>query len=388
MSEPNSSNASLQLQLENSQSFLRQLIDSSVEYVAVVDRNLNFLFINKRYEDALMVSNDWARGKNLLTTLPHIRETLQHQSIRRALQGETVYLDKRPGINMSSLFVDTYYIPLKLNETIEGVIIMSRDITEMVRTENLLAEKNRQLEETIEHLRNQEQKDKQKDNFIQMASHELKTPVTSIKGYVQFLLKFLEDDKEDELPVRLFQTTLTSVDKQVSRLTNLITDLLDLTKIDRGGLELLPEPFDLGDLLEEIAKDFRFSNTQHSFTVEKMENKIVKGDRERIRQVLVNLVSNAVKYSPRQGLIQLSMDTEPGCVIVRVKDNGIGIAREDHHRIFERFYRVTSREASTFPGFGIGLYIANEIVAMHGGKIEVESNPGDGSTFSVSLPLK
>jgi len=365
---------------------LRQLIDSSVEFIAVVDRNLDIVLINKRYEDAMGIKSDQVQGQHLLDAVPQIRDSIQHKSILRALEGETVYLDKRPGINLSSAYVDTYYIPLILQEKIEGVIIMSRDITEMVKTEILLAEKNAELELTIERIRNHELKDKQKDNFIQMASHELKTPVTSIKGYIQYLLGLLSEKHDNAVSLELIESTLSSVDKQLSRLTKLITDLLDLTRIDRGRMDLEKEEFDLNELVEDIISDFKFNSTGHQFHIIKRTEATVFADKDRIRQVIENLLSNAVKYSPRNSNIDISIERTAQGVEVKVKDDGIGINKVDQDRVFERFYRVAGKDVHTFPGFGIGLFIASEIVSLHGGKIEVDSDEGKGATFMFSLP--
>jgi PAS domain S-box-containing protein len=224
--------------------------------------------------------------------------------------------------------------------------------------------------------------DEQKDLFIGMASHELKTPVTTIKGYVQLLQTMYAEGADTFL-----QDSLGTIGRQVANLTTLITDLLDLSKIKAGGLQLAREDFDINEMAEEIIDNAKQVNPGHRISFSKAPATIVQGDKDRLGQVLVNFLTNAVKYSPDSRSILVKTALERDNVIVSVQDAGIGISKGDQQKIFERFYRVEGRNEKTFPGFGIGLFIAAEIIKKHNGNIGVESQQGRGSTFYFSIPM-
>ncbi len=232
----------------------------------------------------------------------------------------------------------------------------------------------------IQELKEQEQ---QKDFFISMASHELKTPITSIKGYIQ-LLQITHANSGDDILTK----SLKSVDKLVERLTSLISDLLDLSKIKSGKLFLVKESFAINDLVEEVTDEIRHINPEYSIAIAEQTKSAVFADRERIGQVLINLLTNAVKYSPEAMEIKVKSYEQDNRVIVSVEDSGIGINKKDQEKIFERFYRVEGKNEKTFPGFGIGLFISMEIIRRHDGDIGVVSEPGKGSVFYFSLPAE
>ncbi|MEO7922997.1 MAG: PAS domain S-box protein [Chitinophagaceae bacterium] len=231
--------------------------------------------------------------------------------------------------------------------------------------------------------------EERKDDFIKMASHELKTPITSIKGYVQLLLNIYEEmnDEKFQSSQTTVKSSLVTISKQVSKLTRLISELLDLSRIESGKLELHKTAFDLGALAEETAQDIRLTTTRHAIIVENDFEGTIYGDKDRIAQVLLNLLTNAVKYSPDADSIEVSVIKEKANAVIKVRDNGIGIDKKDHQNIFERFYRVEGKSEQTYPGFGIGLFIANEIISRHDGRIWVESEKAKGSLFIVTLPL-
>jgi signal transduction histidine kinase len=223
-----------------------------------------------------------------------------------------------------------------------------------------------------------------------MASHELKTPITSIKGYVQLLLNAFDKEKgkENHLPPLLVRSSLISVDKQITRLTRLISELLDLTKIETGTLELKKENFSLNELAIETVEDILYTNTKHQISLYHDFQTYVFADKDRIGQVMINFLTNAIKYSPNHNKIDVSIHkTTNGQVAFTVKDHGIGIDKDEQEKIFERFYRAKGKEEQTYPGFGIGLFIANEFVQKHGGQVSVQSEKGKGSVFTFTLPI-
>ncbi|MBV9711631.1 MAG: PAS domain S-box protein [Ktedonobacteraceae bacterium] len=224
--------------------------------------------------------------------------------------------------------------------------------------------------------------EKRKDEFISMASHELKTPVTSLKGFLSLLQRRLVA-QGDEKALHY----LTRMDNQINKLIKLINDLLDLSKMQTGQLIYREERFEVDDLVQEIVENVQETTQTHHLQLEGQAHAVVFGDRDRIGQVLINLLNNAIKYSHQADKVLVHIAKEQDEVHISVQDFGIGIAEEHQHRIFERFYQVADSEEQTYPGLGIGLYISCEIVKRHGGKMWVESKKGLGSTFHFTLPL-
>lgn len=222
----------------------------------------------------------------------------------------------------------------------------------------------------------------QKDDFIGIASHELKTPVTSIKAYTQVLEKMLRqkgDTKEAEM--------ISRMDGQINRLTNLIGDLLDVTKIESGKLKFNDQEFEFIPMVRELIEDLQRTTDKHTLTEEYEGNGLVFGDQERIGQVISNLVTNAIKYSPKSDQVIIRSYLENEEIILCITDFGIGIAKDELTKVFEQFYRVTGDMLHTFPGLGLGLYISSEIIKREGGRIWVKSQEGKGSTFCFALPI-
>ncbi|NCD69589.1 PAS domain S-box protein [Mucilaginibacter agri] len=229
----------------------------------------------------------------------------------------------------------------------------------------------------------QKQLQNQKDEFIGIASHELKTPVTSIKAYAQVLeAMFLKSGDERKAAM------LVKMNNQIDRLTSLIGDLLDVTKIQSGRLQFNDTWFDFNQLLLELVEDLQRTTERHQIIPELQPIGSVYADKDRIGQVLTNLVTNAIKYSPDADKIIVKAKVVDGEVSVCVEDFGIGISHDKKDKVFEQFYRVSGDKQHTFPGLGLGLYISSEIVKREGGRIWVNSVPGQGSTFCFALPIK
>jgi PAS domain S-box-containing protein len=227
--------------------------------------------------------------------------------------------------------------------------------------------------------------EQRKDAFIGMASHELKTPVTSLKGFTYILQRRLTNQGDTQ-----GLHYLSRMDAQLAKLTNLINELLDISRMQSGKLHLRSELVDLDGLVEETVENVQATTASHHVLIEKSASAHVVGDPERLGQVFMNLLTNAIKYSPgaETVLVRLWCDRTLKQVVVSIRDFGIGINQEHHERIFERFYQVSEREANTYPGLGIGLYISHEIVVRHHGRIWVESSKGNGATFFVAFPLQ
>ena len=180
---------------------------------------------------------------------------------------------------------------------------------------------------------------------------------------------------------------MSKLNVQVDRLSKLITDLLDTTRLSDGQLVFDKEELDVNALIEECKDNFQGISANHRIHLNLQKVPPLKGDRERIQQVLTNLISNAIKYSPQGGDVVVSSASKNHSLIIAVEDKGIGIAEDSKKMLFQRFYRSANPMITTFPGLGLGLYISSEIVKRHGGNIQVESREGKGTKFIVTLPL-
>ena len=224
---------------------------------------------------------------------------------------------------------------------------------------------------------------RQKDEFLGIASHELKTPVTSIKAYTQVLGAMLTKEGEHKKAGMVIR-----MDAQINRLTNLIGDLLDVTKINSGRLQFNKTWFDFNDAVKNTIDDLQHTTKKHQLITEFTETGKIYADKDRIDQVLTNLITNAIKYSPHADKIIIRTKLHNNEVNVCVQDFGIGIPDDKKDRVFEQFYRVSGSKQHTFPGLGLGLYISSEIIKREGGRIWVESVMEKGSTFCFSLPIE
>ena len=231
----------------------------------------------------------------------------------------------------------------------------------------------------ITELKRQQQ---QKDDFIGFASHELKTPVTTIKAYSQMLEQMLMQNGQE--PEALMAT---KIGVQVKRLNNLISDLLDVTKINSGKLPLVKSTFNFNDLIKSIVDDIQQATPKFNIIQDLSATDLIHTDKERVVQVTTNLISNAIKYSPNSNKIIVQTSQKENEISVCIQDFGVGIDRENQAKLFDQFYRVSGNLQHTFPGLGLGLYISSEIIKQLGGRIWVNSNIGEGANFCFTLPL-
>ncbi|GAA3976663.1 hypothetical protein GCM10022246_31210 [Pedobacter ginsengiterrae] len=228
------------------------------------------------------------------------------------------------------------------------------------------------------------EEDQRKADFVSLLSHELKTPVTSIKGYIQLMQREI---KKNNLQKEKIESGLDRVDRLVKQLTGLVSDMLDLSRIETGRLDLNRKTVVLNTLVTEVVEDFRMTAPERDITITQSEELVTQLDHDKIAQVLINLISNAIKYSLAKSPINIEISKSDQNGMVSITDQGIGIAEKDHKKIFERFYRVEGKDEKHFSGFGIGLYLAHSIIERHGGKLTIQSKPQKGSTFTFSIPL-
>jgi two-component system sensor histidine kinase VicK len=226
------------------------------------------------------------------------------------------------------------------------------------------------------------QEEQRKNDFIAIVSHELKTPLTSMRSYVQLALAKAVQ-REDTFT----QNVLRRAETQTGKMTTLIQDFLNLSRLEEGKMSLNISDFSLSELMEEVLSDALMLSPSHLIKYEACPEVMITADREKIGQVLTNLIGNAIKYSPEGTTVTIQCVLNSGTVEFSVTDEGYGISKVDQSRLFERFYRVDNSRKQHVTGFGIGLYLVAEILKLHEGKVRVQSELSKGSTFSFVLPF-
>ncbi len=295
--------------------------------------------------------------------------------------------------SVSSLLV----LPLRTRREIIGTLVIAANSPDRQMTDQklplaeLLAERAavaienaRLYTEQVEARRKVEDLSRLKDEFLSIASHELRTPVTSIKGYTQ-LAKTLMRENDLNTTEQYLDVALDQID----RMSRLILELLDVSRIETGRLEIRREAIEWPVFVRDVVKRHQTAASDREFHVDIPDGlKLVAGDRDRLEQVLGNLLENAIKYSPDGSEIRLRVREEGDRIVTSITDRGIGIPADEIALVFERFHRGRQVSATNYGGLGLGLYITKQIVERHSGSIWVESRPGQGTTFHFSLPAQ
>lgn len=349
--------------------YFQDCLESLANAVVVLNRESRVTIVNRSAAELLGLDRNGITGRSYRDVFPdRVLDTLD-RLVTDALLSKRVAereielprdpADALPVAIASSRLTDS-------GGNLLGVILLFRDLT---------------LTREIDHLR---RLDQLKNEFVSNVSHELRTPLTSIKAYAESLLDTVEDT--DIATRREFLGTIT---EECDRLSRLISDLLDLARIERGRYELQKEPTDLIPLIRRTVAFFAGTSKIHQFRVETPGDlPLVLVDPDGINQVLTNLIGNAVKYSPQGGEIAVRVHREPERFVIEVADPGIGIFEPDLERIFEKFYRTDNAISAAIGGTGLGLHISKYIVEAHGGHIEVESEHSVGSRFRFWLPTQ
>lgn len=220
-------------------------------------------------------------------------------------------------------------------------------------------------------------------DFVSIVSHELRSPLTAIKGFAKTLLQ--RDDRLDAATRRSF---LATVNEQAERLARLVEDLLQVSRIDAKRLRLEPQEFDLARLVEDLTSQFALKWCDREIKIDSESGMLVHADRRKVEEVLINLIDNAVKYSPDPAPVVVHIRRADSFIEVGVTDQGFGIAPEEAAGLFQKFQRISTPATRDIGGTGLGLYIVKGLVEAHGGSVWVESVPGTGSTFGFTLPAR
>lgn len=275
------------------------------------------------------------------------------------LSGGLDYITKPVDINVLLLKIKTFYRIYEQNRKLNEV------------QEKLLAE-----------IEFRKQAERKKDEFISIASHELKTPLTSVKGYIQLLQRSI--DKEDKEKAK---NHLEKANIQIEKLNSLIVDLLDISKIESGKLKFNMQNFCVDRMVNNAIEILQHANPDFKITKQGETNETIFGDEVRLEQVVINFITNAIKYAPGTNEVIVNFKINNHTLYLGVKDFGIGISAEEQQKIFEKFYRV-EENSNHFNGLGIGLYICAEIIARHKGKVGVNSTLNEGSEFYFTVPTQ
>ncbi|GAB3424931.1 PAS domain S-box protein [Niabella aquatica] len=359
-----------QKKAEEKQNILAAIVNNSDD--AIISKTLQGIITswNKAAEIFFEYTESEAVGKHISLIIPPDRYEEETHIINEICKGNNVSHFETFRVSKSGKLIPiSLTISPVLNDKGEviGASKIARDISEKIK-----------IQQEKDHLYNEVKiLSNKKDEFIAAVTHELKTPVTALSGSLQILKRYIPLDDKGLLIVERCL-------KQVDKVCMLINDLLDFSRAQAGLLQLRMEPFDLAELIKESI-DFFKDETNHTFKLDCIKAVWLKADRLRIEQVLVNLLGNAVKYSPDGGVVEVIVKEQAGTVSVSVKDDGIGIDKESLDKMFTRFYRAVSN-SSNIPGLGMGLYISKEIISRHNGAIHVESKAGKGSIFSFTLP--
>ncbi|MFC3561286.1 sensor histidine kinase [Pedobacter jamesrossensis] len=254
-----------------------------------------------------------------------------------------------------------------------------------IKTFYRIYEQNRKLNEVqdklLEEIEFRKQAEHKKDEFISIASHELKTPLTSVKGYIQLLQRSLNKDDKT-----MAQNHLAKASIQLEKLNDLIVDLLDISKIESGKLKFNMQLFCADNMVNNAVEMLQQSNPDFKINKLGKTDEMIFGDEIRLEQVVINFITNAIKYAPGTNQVNVTINIKDGKFFLSVKDFGIGIPKEQQHKIFDKFYRV-EENSNRFNGLGIGLYICSEIIKRHGGIVGVNSVVEEGSEFYFIIPI-
>ena len=273
-------------------------------------------------------------------------------------------------------------------------------VTELERANREIADLNSSLQRRIdeataelkERYEQLKELDRMKSQFLSIASHELKTPITAMSGFLQVALRRMRRLSDGAAAgamaegLRGITEQLEVVYRQTGKLARLVDELLDVSRIQTGRIEFRYGEVDMGELANEVATRMQLTTTTHQISVRRDSQNVVTADRDHLEQVLNNLVTNAIKYSPSGGHITIDVRPDDGGVRLSVTDQGIGIPEKELEAIFGLFYRSPDRAARDAAGMGLGLYISKEIVLRHGGRIWAESGREKGSTLNVVIP--
>lgn len=348
--------------LRESQEYLTSIVETIRESLIVMDKDYKVLSANNHFLNTFKVSINETKGKILYDlgngqwNIPELKKMMEE-----ILPTNNPVLDYEvehefPHIGKKLMLLNAHRIELEGSYK-DWILLAIEDITE-----------RRSIQQ-------------RKDDFLSIASHELKTPLTTIVGYMQLMEKMMPENASDK-----FKGIVEKTGKYVQRLNQLLFELLDVSRIQTGNIELHREEFDFDKMVQETIEGIRAASPKRKIKLIGNVGSAFYGDESHLIQVVSNLLSNAIKYSPETSDITVHLSNISNFIKLSVTDQGMGISDDEQAKVFDRFYRVGEVQRH-YPGMGIGLYICQQIIKNHGGTIWVESQKHKGSTFSFTLPL-
>ncbi len=348
-------------ELEDQRALLQTILETAPVGLALYDCDLRVINFNAEWAWLAGIAPMDIAGRSLYDLIPDTRT--RQASYARVLAGEAVDLADvvylRPG-DAAPRYYDLRYRPVRDPDgTVKGILCAVLDVTMRYEAS------------------------RQKDEFIALASHELKTPLTAIKAYAQTTLRAVRHLGDPRL-----LRTLRIIDEQSDRLNRLINELLDVSSMETEPLALEREPVDLGDLVRDAVSSLELIAPAFTLALDLPPAPIpIHADRQRVEQVLMNLVQNAIKYSGDSRRVEIGVRAADGEAVTAIRDFGLGIPVDQQEQVFERFFRARNVPSYHYSGLGLGLFISHNIVVRHGGRMWLESYEGVGSTFYFALPL-
>ncbi|MDG5471040.1 ATP-binding protein [Jeotgalibacillus sp. ET6] len=338
---------------------LQTLIENMGSGLIMIDRQGHIVLVNRTFLEFFRLQTDEVINKRYVDIISdkQVREVAEEvfmteQRIRKQIHISSV---------LSKLHLEVYGAPIIGDGSVwQGIVLVFHDITELKKLEQM------------------------RKDFVANVSHEVKTPITSIKGFTETLLDGAMNDQE------ALESFLTIILKESDRLQDLIQDLLDLSKVEQQGFNLAVADVNITKLLQEVTAIMKQKADQKSMKIvlDGDQDLFIEGDQDRLKQIFINLISNALTYSQPRGEIRLTVTDEKERILINVEDDGIGMEQNEIPRIFERFYRVDKARSRNSGGTGLGLAIVKHIVEVHHGDISVKSEPNKGTAFLITLPKK
>jgi len=368
---------------------LRDLLDAAPDAIIEVDQGGRILLLNRMTEKLFCYQRNELLGQPVELLIPedlrplhvHNRNTYHGRPLTRPMGGDLALQGRRK--DGSCFPVEISLSPVKLGDG-AGVTAIIRDISARKRSEDQLRAVQEKYTRQLQ-LRNQEmeQADRLKSEFLSSVSHELRTPLHTIIGFSELLAEELRGPLNEDQ-----KRFIGHIHKDSLHLLELINQILDLSKIEAGQLELRMETFAADGAIEEVLSSIRPQGEAKAIRIEAdLGSEItLAADRLRFKQILFNLLSNAVKFTPDEGRIRVGASPRDGFIEIFVKDNGIGIPPEEHGLVFDKFHQVRRKADGSRGGTGLGLSITKALIEQHGGHIWIESELGSGSRFTFTIP--
>lgn len=376
----------------------RELMEAAPDAIMQVDEAGKIVLLNRVAESMFGYAREELLGKPVEALIPEDLRA-KHAEQRAGYNARPATRAMGAGLSLSGVRKDGTRFPVEISlspsRSQPGLLVTAiiRDISERKRAEEQL----RQLQETYIReltaanreleLRNREveRADRLKSEFLASMSHELRTPLHTVIGFSELLAEELDGPLNDRQ-----KRSVDHIHRDGTHLLELLNDILDLSKIESGRLELRPEIFDLHAVVEEAMAGLRPLARAKNIILESIleTGDAIEADRLRLRQILVNLLSNAVKFTPAGGRVRVTASQRDGLAEIEVADTGIGIPQEAHAAVFDKFYQIGETTKGVREGTGLGLAITKRLVEQHGGNIELDSEPGKGSRFTFTIPVR